>query len=204
MPGLRKFDAYVYSSTPFTFSGQRLYEILDSFASALQMHLVDEIVWILSLNKYEGLDLAAIDVQHGLYVKAHSSKLRLLPYFLTNHDLTYEGGIHSWWPTGNRLRDFFLRYFCTQWHRGAWKYSACSLAGKPRRLQGIKWDKLGEVTVETAMVEMSSQEPVNGPPQRPDKAHTKEDSNVSRNLSVSRLSSTSTVTPRSSLNMLVR
>ena len=84
MPGLRKFDAYVYGSTPFTFMGQRLYEILDSFASALQMHLVDEIVWILSLSKFKNLNLAAIDVQHGLYVKAHSSRLRLLPYFLTN------------------------------------------------------------------------------------------------------------------------
>jgi len=146
MPGLRKFDEYVYNSTPSNFCGQKLYQILDSFAAALQMHLADEIVWILSLSKYKQLDLAAIDIQYSMYVKAHSSRIRLFPYILTNHDLTYEGGIHSWWPMGNKLRNLFLRYVCTQWNRGAWRYSTCTLGGKPKRLQGIKLDKL-EVSV---------------------------------------------------------
>ncbi|KAI5854466.1 hypothetical protein BZA05DRAFT_394321 [Tricharina praecox] len=190
MPGLRKFDDYVYNATPYNFSGQKLYQILDSFAAALQMHLTDEIVWILSLSKYKHLDLAAIDVQHGMYVKAHSSRLRLLPYLLTNHDLTYEGGIHSWWPTGNRARDMFLRYICTLWNRGAWKYSACSLGGKPRRLQGIKWDKLDDVTVETAMVELD----IEIGPKPPDKAYTrisKEVPHVTHSPSESQFSSRS-------------
>jgi hypothetical protein len=171
MPGLRKFDEYVYNTPAYTFSGRRLYEILDSFAASLQRHLTDEIVWILSLNRYKNLDLAAIDLQHGLYVKAHSSRLRLLPYLLTNHDLTYEGGIHSWWPSGNKARDLFLRYICTMWHRGAWRYSACTLAGKPRPLQGIKWERTEPLRVETAVMEM---EQGRGPLQLPEKAHTKE------------------------------
>jgi len=170
MPGLRRFDDYVYNATPHTFSGAALYAILDSFAAALQIHLTDEIVWIQSLSKYAHLDLAAIDAQHGRYVKAHSSRLRLLPYLLTNHDRTYEGGIHAWWPISNRVRDLFLRYVCTLWNRGAWKYSACSLAGKPRRLHGIRWERLdGDLTAETALVELD----LEAGPKPPERAHTR-------------------------------
>lgn len=185
MPGLRKFDEYVYRVSPFTFSGQRLVDILDSFAASLQIHLTDEVVWILGLSKYPNLDLAAIDIQHGNYVRARSSKTRLLPYLLTNHDLTYEDGIHAWWPTGNRMRDWFLRYVCTLWNRGAWEYSSCNLAGKPQKLHGINWDKLVEggvaerpmyeippaITAAPASVEME--------PQKPQRAYTRSPSPTS-------------------------
>jgi hypothetical protein len=46
MPGLRRFDDYVYNATRHTFSGAALYAILDSFAATQQVHLTDEIVWI--------------------------------------------------------------------------------------------------------------------------------------------------------------
>lgn len=158
MPGLRTFDEYVRGSDAHTFSGRRLYEILDSFAAALKVHLTDEVVWIQALRRSGArLDLAAIDAHHGGYVRAHSSRLRLLPYLLTNHDLTYEGGIHAWWPSHSRLRDAFLRYACTLWHRGAWRYSSCTLAGRPRRLLGIRWDRERDVRAEAVVVEMVEQ-----------------------------------------------
>ena len=158
MPGLRRFDEYVRGSDPHTFSGRHLYEILDSFAAALQVHLTDEVVWIQALRRFgRRLDLCAIDALHGAYVRAHSSRLRLLPYLLTNHDLTYEGGIHAWWPSHGWLRDAFLRYACTLWHRGAWRYSSCTVSGRPRHLLGIRWGREREARVEAVMVEIDEQ-----------------------------------------------
>lgn len=89
MGGLHEFDDYVYGVHPWQFSGARIVEILDTFAAKLQMHLTDEIVWILSLAQYPNLDLAGIDAQHGLFVKARSSLTRLLPFFMTNHDVCF-------------------------------------------------------------------------------------------------------------------
>lgn len=158
MPGLRRFDEYVRRSDPHTFSGRHLYEILDSFAAALQVHLTDEVVRIQALRRFgRRLDLGAIDALHGAYVRAHSSRLRLLPYLLTNHDLTYEGGIHAWWPSHSWLRDVFLRYACTLWHRGAWRYSSCTVSGHPRHLLGIRWDREREARVKAIVVEMDEQ-----------------------------------------------
>lgn len=204
MPGLRRFDEYVYNTPARTFSGRRVYAILESFAAALQMHLTEEIVWILSLSKYPRLDLAAIDRQHGLYVKAHSSRLRLLPYLLTNHDVTYEGGIHAGWPTGSRLRDLFLRYVCTQRHRGAWRYSACTYGGRPRKLLGIRRDKGEETAVGMAMVDLDLGTATASGPTLPAKAHTKEEReparrSCSRSPSISHMGSPS----RASATMLV-
>jgi hemerythrin-like domain-containing protein len=138
MGSLRKFDDYVYRVSSSAFSGQRLLEILDTFAAPLQLHLADEVVWIASLSQYPHLDLVSIDDYHSQYFRSRSSKFRLMPYLLTNHDLTYEGGLHSLWPTGNRLSDWFLRYVCSRWHRGAWDFSSCTVSGKPRMLPGIK------------------------------------------------------------------
>ncbi|KAL7273721.1 hypothetical protein RUND412_003401 [Rhizina undulata] len=162
MGGLKKFDKYLASVTASTFSGQTVIEILDTFAATMQIHLTDEVVWILSLAKYPDLDLAAIDVRHGGYVKAHSSKTRLLPFFLSNHDLTYEDGIHRWWPTNSPLRDFFLRYVCSWVHRGAWEFSSCTLGGRPKQLKGVRYCRLGEVLDSGNTVEMG--------PTRPEKA----------------------------------
>lgn len=142
MGGLHEFDDYVYGVHPWQFSGARIVEILDTFAAKLQMHLTDEIVWILSLAQYPNLDLAGIDAQHGLFVKARSSLTRLLPFFMTNHDITYENSIHRWWPTNTPLRDFFLRYICTLVHRSAWQYSSCTFSGKPKNLVASeRWRK---------------------------------------------------------------
>jgi hypothetical protein len=67
-------------------------------------------------------------------------------------------------------RHLFLRYVCTLWNRGAWKYSACSLAGKPRRLRGICWEKLdGDPTFETTLVELD----LEAGPKPLDRAHTR-------------------------------
>jgi len=145
LSGLEHFDEYIRNSTPQTFSGLMVLQILDTFAATLQSHLTDEVVWIMSLSQYPQLDIGTIDAQHGLYVKAHSTHTRLLPFFLTNHDLTYEDGIHAWWPTGNKLRQWYLRYICTLVHRSSWNYSSCGLGGKPKPLVGVTWCTMSRI-----------------------------------------------------------
>ncbi|KAH0606447.1 uncharacterized protein H6S33_004108 [Morchella sextelata] len=139
MGGLNDLDAYLRRVDPYSFSGSVVLQILETFAAKLQMHLTDEIVWIQSLaTNYPTLNLAEIDMRHGAYVGSRSTRTRVLPFFLTNHDKTYEGGIHSWWPTGNKIRDWWLRYVCTLVYSGAWQFSSCSKGGKPKRLEGIR------------------------------------------------------------------
>lgn len=160
MEGLHEFDRYLCKATPMTFSGATVLQILDSFAAKLQIHLTDEIVWIQSLaQSYPELDLAAIDACHGQYVKSRSTKTRILPFFLTNHDKTYENGIHAWWPTGNALRDLFLRYICTLVHSGAWRYSSCSRGGRPKRLEGIRRSRVERDLEGGNAVEMAPKRP---------------------------------------------
>lgn len=136
MDGLLEFDRYMSLVTPATYSGTAVLHILDTFAATLQLHLTDEIVWIQGLSQtYPELDIAAIDLRHEAYVKAKVSKTRIMPFFWTNHDRTYENGIHQWWPAGNVLRDWFMKYICTMVHSGAWKFSSCSKGGRPKRLE---------------------------------------------------------------------
>ena len=146
--GLKDFDDYIYNVSASQYSGQRVREILDSFAATLQSHLTDEVVWIMALSRFKNLDLASIDNFHRDYVKSRQSQTRIVPFLLTNHDILYEAGIHSGWPfmagalaeqdeapgMSAKLRNLWLRYVCTLVHRGAWKYSSCTFAGKPKPL----------------------------------------------------------------------
>lgn len=215
-PGLERFEEYVRSATPSTVNGRTIIDLLDNFAAILQIHLTDEVVWILSLSKYPNLDLASIDVQHGNFVRAHSSKTTLLPYLLTNHDLTYEGGIHDWWPSDSKVRLFFLRYICTIWNHGAWRYSSCSKSGKPKPLYGLH-HRLGSehslaiISPQPAMVELLPERPQPAYTERPRSKESEEfagakhsrgrGDNASSSTSVGEGSSATT--PRNSVGRLV-
>lgn len=152
LAGLQEFENYVYNVSASQYSGKKITEILDSFAATLQSHLTDEVVWILALSRFDQLDLAAIDNYHRNYVRTQQNQTRMMPFLLTNHDILYESGIHSAWPIlagplaeedeepglSARLRNFWVRYICTFAHRHAWRYSSCTVGGKPKALEGRK------------------------------------------------------------------
>ncbi|KAI5814993.1 hypothetical protein BZA77DRAFT_90718 [Pyronema omphalodes] len=142
MPGLKAFDEYITSCTPSTFSGERLYEILDSFAALMQVHLTDEILWIQELSRFgEKLNIVEIDKSHAEEVKKRASKTRVKAYLCTNHDVDYEGGIHRWFKPGG----WWERYLYTIWNYGAWRFSACNVKGHPRKLLGVRPERLREI-----------------------------------------------------------
>jgi len=154
LAGLQEFENYVYHVQPSQYSGEKVTEILDSFAATLQSHLADEVVWIMALSRFQQLDIAAIDNYHKNYVQAKQSQTRVVPFLLTNHDVLYEAGIHATWPilTGPlaetsegpglsaRVRNFWQRYVCTLAHKNAWRYSSCTVGGKPKALEGATTD----------------------------------------------------------------
>jgi len=148
LAGLQEFEKYVYHIHPSRYSGNKIAEILDSFATTLQSHLADEVVWIMALSRFQSLDLAAIDSYHQSYVAAKQNHTRIVPFLLTNHDVLFESGAHAGWPIlagplsgkdeaglGVRLRNFWERYMCTLVHRNVWEYSSCTVAGKPKALK---------------------------------------------------------------------
>ena len=183
--GLHEFEQYIYNVKPSGYCGKKVLQILDSFAATLQSHLTDEVVWIMALSRFRDLDLAAIDAHHGDYVRLRQSSSRTIPFLLTNHDVTYETGIHAGWPIKQAalaemevdttvraaLRDFWLRYICTLVHKGAWKYSCCSLGGKPRFLEANKLLRSQSRTFEEAEgeMEMGSRDRL----QRPERVFTR-------------------------------
>lgn len=150
LAGLQEFEKYVYHIPPNQYDGRKIIELLDSFATTLQSHLTDEVIWILALSRFPHLNLAAIDSYHKSYVIARQSPTRMVPFLLTNHDVLYESGVHSNWPMlddnhiekstvrlSARLRDYWVRYICILVHKNIWKYSSCTVAGIPKALEGL-------------------------------------------------------------------
>lgn len=210
MVGLHKFDDYVYKVAPTSFSGDKLIEILDLFCANLQMHLTDEILWIQSLSKYPQLDLGAVDDHHASYIRARSSKTRLMPILLSNHDVTYEDAIHRWWPAESRTTsEFFMRYMWSLWNRGAWQYSSCALSGKPKRLVALLGgEKMTSIRNDHETGPIGPAVPGEGTTElkRPERAHTRSGSgtgSVEDHPDDDFSSSGTTVTPRSSIGRLV-
>lgn len=151
LAGLQEFENYVYHVQPSQYSGEKVTEILNSFAATLQSHLTDEVIWIMALSRFQQLDIAAIDNYHKNYVRAKQSQTRLVPFLLTNHDVLYEAGVHAAWPIlagplaetsegpglSGRVRNFWQRYVCTLAHKHSWRYSSCTFGGKPKVLEGV-------------------------------------------------------------------
>lgn len=126
------------------FSGRELRAIIDSFAQPLGQHLHDEIDTLLALAKYgDGLDLAGIMAHEGKTVMAQLSKTAVLPAFLLNHDVTYEGGLHKSFPPVPKPVRWVLIHICTLWRRAWWKYASCDTNGMPKLLQGAESDGFG-------------------------------------------------------------
>lgn len=53
---------------------------------------------------------------------------------LTNHDKTFEGGIHEGWPPAPWLAMLMLRWLFVPVNRRLWRFSACDSYGRPKEL----------------------------------------------------------------------
>lgn len=136
--GMSEWGVWLTSckADPFSFSPSLCKIMLDAFVPALSAHLAAEIPTLLSLAPYgDKIDLLGLMKKDGEKVMGGMSKTTQLPIFLTNHDVTWENGIHDFPPLPPPVR-WVLREVAARKKASWWKFSTCGFDGRPREL---KW-----------------------------------------------------------------
>ncbi|KAF8251619.1 hypothetical protein K440DRAFT_595794 [Wilcoxina mikolae CBS 423.85] len=133
--GLDEFDSYLSSITPAEFSGQRLNEIIDTFAVPLTEHLTDEIPTIMGLKQYEDkVPILDLINKEGQQVMAKIPKTTLLAIMTMNLDHGFEGGIHTDFPPAPWFVKLLMRWIWPVPNRKLWRFASCTAAGVRREL----------------------------------------------------------------------
>ncbi|KAF2834721.1 hypothetical protein M501DRAFT_1027162 [Patellaria atrata CBS 101060] len=136
--GLDKYVAYLADTkkSPATFSGARLVAIMDEFRDVLIRHLNEEIPTLLDLARYRSakLDLLQILDKDGEDTMGKMSKVSELPFFLLNHDVTFEDGLHAEFPPAPKVAKWGMMKIGTWVYRGWWKFATCDTDGRPREV----------------------------------------------------------------------
>jgi hypothetical protein len=83
------------------------------------------------------LDLAGIFEREGKEVMAKLSKTRVMPAFMLNNDVTYEGGIHNFPPIPGPVKWLLMNVFAL-WHWRWWSWTSCDRSGKLKVGKGRK------------------------------------------------------------------
>jgi hypothetical protein len=119
-----------------TFSATTCLSMMDVFLPALHTHLCDEIPSLLALKRFPDLQsrLPALMEAEGQKVMGAMSKTELLPMFLLNHDVGFEGSRHNFPPLPPPVR-WVLREVCGRWNGGWWKFATCGFDGRARELR---------------------------------------------------------------------
>jgi len=135
LPGLDAYEQYVKSTPPANFSSKKLKEIIDSFAAKLVEHLHEEIQTLVDLKQWDPEGKLRVDYDKAVAELITSIDMHTdFPWFLANHDKSYENGVLAWPPV-----PFFVPYLIKYWysrkHAGAWRFCSCDYFGKPRPLQ---------------------------------------------------------------------
>lgn len=158
--GVEHYETFLHDVKAGTtqYDGQKLKDIIDSFASTLHQHLVDEISTLLSLKQYsEKVDWAEYwRKKSAEIVKAASASPEakvscgtlstkavlfginslqsvFMPFVLSCHDPTFENGIVSWPEMPWIAKILFKWYFVPQ-HRAWWRFGPIDASGKPQEL----------------------------------------------------------------------
>jgi hypothetical protein len=110
--------------------------MMDAFLPALHSHLCAEIPTLLALSRFPGIasQLPAKMEEEGKKVMGAMSKTELLPVFLLNHDVGFEGSRHDFPPLPAPVR-WVLREVCGRWNAEWWKFATCGFDGKARELK---------------------------------------------------------------------
>jgi hypothetical protein len=141
--GLDKYNTYLtsLSRTEHKFSGPALQKIIDDFAPALGLHLKHEIDILMGLHRFDDEALVSSlwdkAVAAGIKDLSFSSFVEDIPFYLLNHDLTFEGGIHTNFPPFPPPVRFIMSHVLTLWHWNWWRFAACNTSGRPQALYAL-------------------------------------------------------------------
>jgi hypothetical protein len=135
--GVEEYAAYLRSlkGKETTFSGGHLRSIIDSFGSTLHQHLTDEISSLLALSKYgDKVHLNKLwDKQSVGNFNFHSAMTRI-PFYLTNLDRTFEGGMWKDFPDVPRVGKYIMGRWVSRLNSRYWKFASCTWRGEPKQL----------------------------------------------------------------------
>jgi hemerythrin-like domain-containing protein len=149
--GMKGFGEYVYSVSPKDWDKETFRGILESFMPALTKHMREEIQTLLALDRFGGeklkkawddmekkvlagaIDPVSLPLSLGFeeWELANRKQYRVLPIGLGSLDVTYAKDQQAPLP-------WFVPYLCRYWHmrrhRGAWRFSPCTVFGQPKEL----------------------------------------------------------------------
>jgi hypothetical protein len=135
--GIEEYATYLSSlkGKETTFSGAHLRSIIDSFGPTLHQHLSDEILSLLSLSKYgDKVHLNKLwDKQSIGQFNFHSAVTRV-PFYLTNLDRTFEGGMWKDFPKVPGIAKYIMGNWVSGLNSGYWKFASCTWRGQPKEL----------------------------------------------------------------------
>ncbi len=135
--GIEEYAAYLRSvkRKETAFSGPHLRSIIDSFGPTLHQHLSDEIPSLLALSKYgDKIHLNKLwDKQSIGKFNLHSAVTRV-PFYLTNLDRTFEGGMWKNFPPIPKVAKYIMGNWIAGLNGGYWKFASCTWRGEPKEL----------------------------------------------------------------------
>ncbi|KAE8445243.1 hypothetical protein EG329_013615 [Mollisiaceae sp. DMI_Dod_QoI] len=136
--GLAEFGQFLTGLKAEEWDAKKLLQIIDGFGEALTLHLREEIDSLLALEKYGGKNLEKAWADLEVRMRAEVTDMsRVIPLAFGGIDRTFEDGRHKNWPPF----PWFVPYLCMlfMWkYRGTWKFSPCTLFGKPRDMPFVK------------------------------------------------------------------
>lgn len=129
------------------FSATEMLAIMDTFLEPLGQHLSDEIPTLLALREFgDKLDLKGIVEKEAQQVMSSLSITTQMPVFLLNHDVSFEGGIHSKFPPIPPPVKWMMMKVFPLVHGSWWKFATCDSAGMPKALHrpGVVPEECGQ------------------------------------------------------------
>lgn len=141
MPGVAKFEEYLRNlKSPDEFDGVKLKRIMESFQASFGHHMRSEVTTIANLalharapptgSKKEADTRSTFEAREGKAMM-FSGVSDVVPFFLFNHDLEYEGGLWANWPPIPPPVRWFIMTLAKFRHPGWWKFASCD-GGKLR------------------------------------------------------------------------
>ena len=142
LAGLAQFEEYLVTlGEPYDFDAAKLLAIMDGFQEPFCRHFhheIETIAGFAELPEAKGAEEAAgVFKAWGKKTVTKAGTVDVVPFFLLNLDVTYEGGRWASWPPMPAPVRWGLVNVAGAYHWAWWKFASCDAAGKPRGLWAL-------------------------------------------------------------------
>ncbi|KAK7188445.1 hypothetical protein DPSP01_004637 [Paraphaeosphaeria sporulosa] len=142
LPGLARFASYLATlGEPYDFDGGELVRIMETFQRPFCQHFHAEIKTIAAFadlpEASRAEEAAAVFKAWGKKTVSKAGTTDVVPFFLLNHDVTYEEGMWAAWPPMPAPVRWGLVNLAGAWHWAWWKFASCDAGGRPRDLWAL-------------------------------------------------------------------